>query len=184
MARGITVKRYQDTYGQDVLLVEKKRGKLNLDEVEDLLRYSERGMRQGCYVMIIRATESTCEGAGWMDEVEPKGDTWELYQVEQEEPCPVCRELIPAYQWCPECGASLIGEGLTKEQTAVNAEKILASMEAEAIRAIKGADCAEARAAWYHSHPGSIDFARQMGPTNERRQQIYDRFLARAGKSM
>ena len=52
----------EDIYGNSLLLVQKNRGKLNLDEVEDALRYDWR--LQGHYVMLLNATEATC-GADW-----------------------------------------------------------------------------------------------------------------------
>lgn len=165
-----------DAYGQSILLIEKKRGKLNLDEVGDFLRYSPSGIYQGNYVAIIRATEATC-GSGWMDDETVQGDVMELYKVEQGEPCPVCRNEIPYLQWCPECGASFDGEGPTKQQALENAEKLLGAMKAEAVRMIKQSAIQETRKAWYHSHLGSIDFARQIGLiTEERRQQLYKEF--------
>lgn len=172
-----------DMDGRDhpVLVVEKKRGKINLAEVEDLLRYSKSGAFQGNYVLIIRAGEATCGGSGWMDEEEPKGDQWELYQVEAEEPCPVCGQLAPPFEWCPMCGESLTGKELNAEQAMGNAEFILESMKREAIRMIESTDLQETRKAWYHSHLGSLDFARQMGLiTEERRQQLYKKFQREA----
>lgn len=52
----------EDIYGNSLLLVRKNRGKLNLDEVLDAIRYDWR--IQGHYVMILNATEATC-GVGW-----------------------------------------------------------------------------------------------------------------------
>lgn len=73
----------EDIYGNSLLLVQKNRGKLNLDEVVDALRYDWR--LQGHYVMLLNATEATC-GADWdFFEEEKKGDTWELYRVEEGE---------------------------------------------------------------------------------------------------
>lgn len=78
---------------------------------------------------------------------------------------------------------NLKGAGPTKEQAVTNAERLLASMEEEAVRMIENAGHQETRAAWYHSHLGSIDFARQMGLiTEERRQQLYDGFREKVGK--
>lgn len=87
-----------DAYGNYVLLIEKKRGKLNLDEIGDFLRYSPSGIYQGNYVAIIRATEATCGVPGWMDDEVPYGDQVELYQVEPGESCPVCRNTAPISQ--------------------------------------------------------------------------------------
>ena len=168
-----------DMDGRDhpVLVLEKKRGKINLAEVEELLRYSKSGAFQGNYVLIVRAGEATCGGSGWMDEEEPKGDQWVLYKVEQGEPCPVCSRMAPSIQWCESCGEPLNGEGPTKEQAFENVEKLLATMRREATRMIHEASTYEGKMAWYHSHLGSLDFARQMGLiTEERRQQLYKEF--------
>ena len=166
-----------DMHDNSILVLEKKRGKLSLNEVGDFLRYEKRGGFKGNYVLIIRATEATCGGSGWMDEEEPKGDQWVLYQVEQGEPCPVCSHMTPSIQWCESCGEPLNGEGPTKEQAFENAERLLATMRREATRMIHEASTYEGKMAWYHSHLGSLDFARQMGLiTEERRQQLYKEF--------
>lgn len=176
-AAKLTAQWDMNAFGQSVLLIEKKSGKLNLDEIGDFLRYYPSGIYQGHYVAIIRATEATCGVSGWMDDERQQGDVVELYKVEGGEPCPVCQHEAPAFQWCPECGAPLDGEGPTKRQALENAEKLLGAMKAEAIRMIKGTGIQETRKAWYHSHLGSIDFARQIGLiTEERRQQLYREF--------
>lgn len=61
----------EDIYGNSILVVEKGRGKLNFDEVADLLRYDWK--LQGHYVMLINATEATC-GVDWdpFGEIEKK----------------------------------------------------------------------------------------------------------------
>lgn len=97
----------EDVYGNSILLVEKARGKLNLEEVADAIRYDWR--LQGHYIMMINATEATC-GADWdpFGEMEKKGDIWELYRIEEQEKCPVCHKISPLMQYCPECGQELI----------------------------------------------------------------------------
>lgn len=171
----------EDVFGKSVLRVEKKRGKLNLEEVGDFLRYSEYGLLQGVYVAMINAQESTCGGSGWIDEMEErKGDILDLYKVEQGEPCPVCAKVTPDFQYCPDCGAPLQGreviEVVKKELTA-KTEETLEGMKRETIGMIRRTGIQETRKAWYHSHLGSIDFARQIGLiTEERRQQLYDEF--------
>ena len=48
-----------DMHDNNILVLEKKRGKLNLSEVGDFLRYEKSGSFQGHWVMIINATEAT-----------------------------------------------------------------------------------------------------------------------------
>ena len=96
----------EDIYGNSLLLVQKNRGKINLDEVT--LRYDWR--LQGHYVMILNATEATC-GADWdFFEEEKKGETWELYKVDEGEKCPVCNKVSPLMHYCPECGQELVAK--------------------------------------------------------------------------
>lgn len=58
-----------------------------------------------------------------------------------------------------------------------DAEKLLEAMKKEAINMIKSSGIQETQKAWYHSHLGSIDFARQMGLiTEQRRMQLYKEF--------
>jgi len=93
----------EDIYGDSILLVEKSRGKLNLEEVADAIRYN--WQLQGRYIMMINATEATC-GADWdpFGELEKRGDMWELYRIEEMEKCPVCKRITPFLHCCPECG--------------------------------------------------------------------------------
>lgn len=66
-----------------------------------------------------------------------------------------------------------------KQKNIGDAEKLLEAMKQEAVRMIKNTAFQETKKAWYHSHLGSIDFARQMGHiTEKRRQQLYKEFNA------
>ena len=47
-----------DMHDNNILVLEKKRGKLNLSEVGDFLRYEKSGRFQGAWVMMCSATES------------------------------------------------------------------------------------------------------------------------------
>lgn len=175
MAVKLNIEWSEDIYGKSILLVSKKRGKLSVEEVGDALRYNQH--LQGNYIMFIQAGEVTCEGSGWIDELENKGDTWELYKLEEYEKCPVCNHELPTRQYCPECGHPLNGVGQEEKEAIKNAERILDAMKAESLNMIKSTQIQETRKAWYHSHLGSIDFARQMGLiTEERRQQLYKEF--------
>lgn len=171
----------EDIFGKSILRIEKKRGKLNLDEVGDFLRYSEYGKYQGVYVALINAQEATCEGSGWIyDAEEQKGDSLDLYEVEPGEPCPVCAKVTPDFKYCPECGAPLQGREVmevVRKELSAKVEETLEGMKQETIREIGRTEHQEVRKAWYHSHLGSLDFARQIGLiTEKRRRQLYREF--------
>lgn len=67
-----------------------------------------------------------------------------------------------------------------KDDLAFECKRNLQVMEDEAVRMINSSNEQEVRAAWYHSHLGSIDFARQMKLIDEDEQQkLYWRFSGR-----
>lgn len=147
MAAGkITTEWDEDIYGNHLLLVRKSRGKLNLEEVADTLRYDWR--LAGYYAMLLNATEATC-GAGWdMFEEENKGDIWELYKVEEAEKCPLCNKVSPMLQYCPECGHELMqkadeSRGIRSKSKAIldaiiKAEIVNAKNEEECLKILDG----------------------------------------------
>jgi hypothetical protein len=86
----------QNERGNELLILKKARGKINLSEIEDLLRYENGGQYQGQYIIAINATENTC-GAQWEDGLEEKGDTVVLQLVELD------------WGFCPVCGKEMEG---------------------------------------------------------------------------
>lgn len=57
------------------------------------------------------------------------------------------------------------------------AEENLEDMKAESLRMIQETKDPSVKKAWYNSHLGSLDFARQMGLiSEERRQELYREF--------
>ena len=101
------------------------------------------------------------------------GDTITLYEIADSGECPVCSAFLPPFQYCPSCGSSW-----THEER--NIETLLADRRREAERCIKNPNSAQAaRLAWYWSHIGSIDLARQLGLiTEERRTELYEEMKA------
>lgn len=100
---------------------------------------------------------------------ERPGDAVVLYELEEGASCPVCNASLPLFQYCPTCGSAWAENG-------TNIETHLADMQQEASRSIKNPDASEAsRLAWYWSHIGSIDLARQLDLISEkRRQELYE----------
>ena len=170
MKRGISINRDYDYQGIPCVVIKKKRGKLTLPEITDTLHYGGRQCWVGRYVILLDCTEVTMGGNGCLDMMdEDPGDAVVLYQLEEGEPCPVCNASLPPFQYCPTCGSAWAENG-------TNIETLLAAMQQEASRSIKNPGASEAsRLAWYWSHIGSIDLARQLDLISEkRRQELYE----------
>ena len=166
MKRGITVERKYDHNDIPCIVIKKKRGKLALDEIQDILRFEDYGQ----YVLFLNCSEATLGGNGCWDLLdEPPGDTVMLYEVADSEECPVCRSNLPPFSYCPSCGMPWSDSGKS-------VETLLSSMRQEAARNIRDPKASGAsRLAWYWSHIGAIDLARQMGViTEDRRQALYE----------
>lgn len=168
MKQGITIKREYDRHDIPIVTITKRRGKLSIQEVCDLLRYEDRGSWCGHYAILLNCSEATLGGSGYFDDEEPVGDAVSLYPLEDGESCPICDNYTPPFTYCPTCGTSW-------KDIDDNIEKRIASMKAETERELSKPELTqEARAAWYWTFIGSVDMARQLGLiTDERRQEIY-----------
>lgn len=168
MKQGITITRSYDRMDKPVVTIQKRRGHLTLEEVADLLRFEDRNAWCGVYAIVLNCSESTIGGSSYDFDDGPKGDALDLYPLEENEECPVCGSVLPPFLYCPECGTSW------KDSTK-NVEGLIASMWDETKRSLARPGATETqRAAWYYSHLGSLDMARQMGAiTEERRLELY-----------
>lgn len=163
MKRGISCSWDLDYHDKSVVVVEKKRGKLTLDEIEDALRTYECGMFCGNYVIMLRCGEATCGGSGWDIYDEPKGDTVTLYPADSEEACPVCSKLVPPYQYCPECGSSWDDEGEAGARRAT-VENLLDAMREEAEHRTGDGDLTA-----YWQYFGAVKMAEHIGYINAKK---------------
>lgn len=168
MKQGITITREYDYHDRPIVRIVKRRGKLTLEEVSDLLLHKGRCEWHGHYAIVLNCSESVIGGNGLYDDEEPKGDALDLHPLEDSGDCPVCGEMIPPFQYCPHCGASW-------KDMDDNIEKRLAAMRSETEREIcKPSLTQAARTAWYWSFIGSVDMACQLGLiTEDRRLEIY-----------
>ena len=105
MKRGITVTREYDRLDRPCVVIRKKRGKLSVDEIEEILRYEDFQQWNGHYVLLLNCTEATLGGNGCWDLLdEQPGDMVRLYEVTASEECPVCQSNLPPFSYCPSCG--------------------------------------------------------------------------------
>lgn len=171
MKRGIKIEHAYDRHDTIMVRVSKARGLLTLGEVEEALRYADGQRWCNHYAILLNCSESTVGGNGLYDLDEPPaGDTVDLYPIEDGELCPVCGTFTPPFTYCPTCGASW-------KDMDLDVEKRLASMKEEAVREIGRAKSPEAKLAWYWSHIGALDLARQLDfITEARRQELYEEF--------
>ena len=92
----------EDYRGNSALCIEKSRGKISLDELEEYLRYEAR--IHSHFMIMINASESAGD-IGWPVE-EPKGDRMLLYEYSGDDNCPLCASIMPP-EYCPHCGEKL-----------------------------------------------------------------------------
>lgn len=170
MKQGITITGNYDWHDRRLITVNKRRGKLTVEEIAEALRYSEDQIYCGHYVIILNCSEATIGGSGYFFDDVPQGDAVDLYPVEEGEYCPVCGKFTPPFDFCPTCGTRW-------RDCENNAEKLLEGMRQESEREIKKASTEAGRLAWYWAHVGALDMARQLGLiTEERRQELYNEF--------
>ena len=111
MKQGITITREYDHHDRPVVRITKRRGKLTLEEVSDLLRTEGWGEWNGYYAIVLNCSEGTLGGNGLYGYEEPKGDALDLYPLENFGDCPVCGQMTPPFQYCPNCGAKMDMKG-------------------------------------------------------------------------
>lgn len=174
MKRGIAVTREYDWHDRPCVVIRKRRGKLTLAEVKEILHFEDNHRWNGYYILPLNCTESTLGGNGCFDLMdEPPGDAVTLYELEEGDTCPVCASALPPFRYCPNCGS-------TWSEVGQNIEMLLTEMQQEAKRGIENPHGTEAsRLAWYWSHIGSLDLAGQLGLiTEKRRLELYDQMKA------
>lgn len=105
MKQGISIERTYDLHDRLIVRILKRRGRLTLEEVSDLLRLEGGGEWSGWYAVLLNCTEGTIGGNGLYDSDDPKGDAVDLYEINEGDDCPICGKFIPPFQYCPSCGA-------------------------------------------------------------------------------
>lgn len=102
MKQGISIERTYDLHDRLIVRILKRRGRLTLEEVSDLLRLEGGGEWSGWYAVLLNCTEGTIGGNGLYDSDDPKGDAVDLYEINEGDDCPICGKFIPALPVLPE----------------------------------------------------------------------------------
>ena len=157
----ITIGREYDRMDKVCVAVEKKRGKLTLCEIEDTIRNADYGQYRGNYVILVLCGEATLEGDGYYDE-EPTGDTVILYPAGEGDGCPVCSNMIPPYEYCPECGTAWSDEGKEAARRATVENWLRAIREEAEHRVSTGGLSAVSWHALYWQYVGAVKMAREL----------------------
>lgn len=101
MKRGIRLEYDSD---RGCVYVTKKKGKLTLDDITEAIMDAQ---DYGHFAIILNCSMAAADGVGFWDEDEPEGDVCTLYPIDEYEKCPVCDQVTPLLEYCPECGARL-----------------------------------------------------------------------------
>lgn len=105
--KGTTVKTGYDNRDLPVLRIEKQRGKLTLEEIDEILLYGDSNAYNGHYALLLNASEATIGGNGMWFQDDFEGDCVELHIIQDGEHCPLCSKLLPPFDCCPSCGETL-----------------------------------------------------------------------------
>ena len=71
MKQGISIERTYDLHDRLIVRILKRRGRLTLEEVSDLLRLEGGGEWSGWYAVLLNCTEGTIGGNGLYDSEDP-----------------------------------------------------------------------------------------------------------------
>lgn len=164
MKRGTSISNEYDGRGQSMVRIVKRRGKLTLDEICDVLRFDGHQQWNGHYAIILNCSEATLGGNGlYLDE--NSGDAVDLLRLDDFDECPVCGKMLPPFEYCPSCG-----KGWNESEKEV--ESILAKLKKEAEYNIKcGSATDENRAAHFNQYLGTLELALRLGLIQESKNE-------------
>lgn len=104
MARKSKIRFEWDCNYPGLLRAIRDKGKITYDELLEAINDSSVDLQGHVFTMSFVVDRERLGPVGWMDDGEPEGDVWELWDVMDGEECPVCHKLVPP-QYCPQCGA-------------------------------------------------------------------------------
>ncbi len=156
MKRGTKATWNSDMHGNTVLTISKQRGKLTLDEIEEILRYEEGQRLCGRYAILLNCSEATVGGNGLWECESNSGDAVDLYPLSEYENCPVCGTCLPPFEYCPNCGVSW-------KDTSKNIETLMGDFDAIEHHAGTHEKTEADALASFWKYIGALEFARKMG---------------------
>ena len=109
MARNSKIRFEWDSDRPGLLWAIRDRGKITFGDLLEAINSRDVDFQGHIFSMQFIVDRERLGPIGYMDEDEPEGDVWELWDVIDGEPCPLCGKLS-RHTFCPDCGASMNGE--------------------------------------------------------------------------
>lgn len=100
MARKSKIRFEWDGDKANCLLAIRDHGRITLPELKSAMAADE-NLHARVFV-VTWAVHDNYDMYDW-DGTEPEGDTWELYEVMDGDPCPIC-DKVSQHTFCPDCG--------------------------------------------------------------------------------
>ena len=104
MARKSKIRFEWDLNHPGLLRAIREKGKITYDELMEAINAVDVDLQGHIFTLSFVVDRERLMPIGWEFAEDPEGDVWELWDVVDGDPCPVCGKLSPP-QYCPECGA-------------------------------------------------------------------------------
>ena len=111
MGRNSKIRFECDADRPGLLMAIRDRGKITFGDLLDAINSRDVDFQGHIFSMQFIVDRERLGPIGYMDEDEPEDDVWELWDVIDGEPCPLCGKLS-RHTFCPDCGKYVFPDDL------------------------------------------------------------------------
>lgn len=111
MGRNSKIRFEWDADRPGLLMAIRDRGKITFGDLLDAINSRDVDFQGHIFSMQFIVDRERLGPIGYMDEDEPEGDVWELWDVIDGKPCPLCGKLS-RHTFCPDCGKYVFPDDL------------------------------------------------------------------------
>lgn len=111
MGRNSKIRFEWDADRPGLLMAIRDRGKITFGDLLDAINSRDVDFQGHIFSMQFIVDRERLGPIGYMDEDEPEGDVWELWDVIDGGPCPLCGKLS-RHTFCPDCGKYVFPDDL------------------------------------------------------------------------